>query len=94
MKCRAPGMTYRHGRAQLRGRSDQCLGVRGGAPKRAQPHGHGVEHMAELIVVAFKCLVAPNLHEFGQNPIVRSLPPSKLYRLCVEAEAFLGMCSE
>jgi hypothetical protein len=69
-------------------------GMRDGAPERAQPHGHCVEHMAELSVVAFKRLLAPNLHKFGQDPIVRSVPLTKLCRLCVEAEAFLGLCSE
>jgi hypothetical protein len=68
--------------------------VRGRAPECAQPHGHGVKHVAELSVVALKRLVAPNLHEFGQDPIVRYVPPTKLCRLCVEAEAFLGLCSE
>jgi hypothetical protein len=69
-------------------------GVRGGASERTQPHGHGVEHVAQLSVVAFKRLLAPNLREFGQDPIVRSLPPTNLCPLCVEAEAFLGLCSE
>ena len=69
-------------------------GVREGAPEHAQPHGHDVKHVAELSVVAFKRPLVPNLHEFGQDPIVRSLPPTNLCRLCVEAEAFLGLCSE
>jgi hypothetical protein len=69
-------------------------GMRGGAPERAQPHWHGVEHVAAFSVVAFKCLLAPNLHEFGQDPIVRSLLPTTLCHLCVEAKTFLGLCNE
>jgi hypothetical protein len=69
-------------------------GVRGGAPVRAQPPRHGVQHVAEFSVVAFKRPLAPNLREFEQDPIVRFLLPTTIYRLCVEAEAFLGLCSE
>ena len=69
-------------------------GVRGGAPVRAQALRHSVEHVAEFSVVAFKHPLAPNLREFGQDPIVRSLLLTTLCRLCVEAEAFLGLCSE
>jgi hypothetical protein len=69
-------------------------GVHGGAPVRAQPPRHDIEHVAEFSVVAFKRSLAPNLHEFGQDPIVRFLLPTTLYRLCVEVEAFLGLCSE
>jgi hypothetical protein len=45
-------------------------------------------------VVVLKRLLAPNLREFRQDPIVRFLLPTTLCRLCVEAEAFLGLCSE
>jgi hypothetical protein len=40
----------------------------------------GIEHVAEFSVVAFKRLLAPNLCEFGQDPIVRSLPPTNACR--------------
>jgi hypothetical protein len=69
-------------------------GVRGGAPVRAQPHCHGVKHVTELSVVVFKRPLAPDLHDFGQDPVVRFLLPTTLCRLCVEVEAFLGLCSE
>jgi hypothetical protein len=42
-------------------------GVRGGAPVRAQPLRHDVEHVTEFSVVAFKHPLAPNLHKFGQD---------------------------
>jgi hypothetical protein len=63
-------------------------GVLGGAPERTQPHWHDVEHVAAFSVITFKRLLAPNLREFGQDPIVRSLLPTSLSRLCVDAEAF------
>jgi hypothetical protein len=66
-------------------------GVREGAPQCAQPHWHGVEHVVEFSVVVFKRILVPNLREFGQDTIVRSLLPTIFYRLCVEAEAFLGL---
>jgi hypothetical protein len=69
-------------------------GVHGGAPVRAQPLRHIVEHVAGFSVVVFKRPLAPNLHGFGQDPIVRFLLLTTLCRLCVEAEAFLGLCSE
>jgi hypothetical protein len=69
-------------------------GVRGVAPVHAQPHWHGVEHVVELSVVVFKRLLAPDLNDFGQDHIVRFLLLTTLYRLCVEVEAFHGLCSE
>jgi hypothetical protein len=69
-------------------------GTRGGGPVRAQPLRQGVEHVAGFSVVIFKRLLAPNLHEFRQDPIVRFLLLTTLYHLCVEAEAFLMLCSE
>jgi hypothetical protein len=69
-------------------------GMRGGAPVRAQPPRHDVKHVAEFSVVAFKRPLAPNLREFGQDPIIRFLLLATLCRLSVEVEAFLGLCSE
>jgi hypothetical protein len=69
-------------------------GARGGGPMCAQPLQHGVEHVVGFSVVILKRLLAPNLHEFGQDPFVRFLLPTTLCRFCVEAEAFLGLCSE
>jgi hypothetical protein len=69
-------------------------GMRGGAPKCTHPHWYVVEHVAEFSVVVFKRILAPNLREFGQDPIVRSLVLTIFCRLCVEAEAFHGLCSE
>jgi hypothetical protein len=68
-------------------------GVRGGAPVRAQPHRHVIEHVAELSVVVFKRPLATDLHDFGQDPVARFLLSTTLCRLCVEVEAFLGLCS-
>ena len=68
--------------------------VRGGALMRAQPPRHGVEHVEEFSVVAFKRPLAPNLREFGQDPTVRFLLLATLCCLCVEVEAFLVLCSE
>jgi hypothetical protein len=39
-------------------------------------------------------LMAPNLHVFGQDPIVRYVPPTELYCFHVEAEGFSGLCRE
>jgi hypothetical protein len=61
---------------------------------RSQPLRHSVKHVVGFSVVIFKRLLAPNLHEFGQDPIVRFLLLTALCRLCVEAEAFLGLCSD
>jgi hypothetical protein len=69
-------------------------GVCGGVPVRAQPPRHGVQHVAEFSVVAFKHPLAPNIREFGQDLIVRFLLPTTLCHLYMEAEAFLGLCSE
>jgi hypothetical protein len=60
----------------------------------AQPIRHGVEHVAGFSVVVFMRLLAPYLCKFGQDPIVRFLLLTTLYCLCVEAEVFLGLCSE
>jgi hypothetical protein len=63
-------------------------GVRGRAPVRAFAPRHGVEHEAAQREVMFKHGLAPNLCDYGHDPIERSLPLSFLYRLCVEAYGF------
>jgi hypothetical protein len=67
-------------------------GVRGGAAVHAQPHWHGVEHVAELSVVIFNRPLALDLRDFGQDPVVRFLLLTTLCRLCVEVDVFLGLC--
>jgi hypothetical protein len=66
----------------------RARGVCGRAPVRALAPGHDVEHEATHRVVKFKHGLAPNLHNYGHDPIERSLPLTILYRLCVEAYGF------
>jgi hypothetical protein len=77
--------TGEHGRgvAQTRAR-----GVRGRAPVRALALGHDVEHEAAQREVKFKRELAPNLRDYGHDPVERSLPLIFLCRLCVEAYGF------
>jgi hypothetical protein len=65
-------------------------GMRGQAPVRALASGHGVEHEAAQREreVMFKRGLAPNLWDYGHDPIERSLPLTFLCRLCVEACGF------
>jgi hypothetical protein len=44
-------------------------GVRGRAPVRALAPGHGVEHEATEREVMFKCGLAPNLRDYGHDPV-------------------------
>jgi hypothetical protein len=69
-------------------------GARRERPVRGRALEHAIEHVATHSVVSFKRSQAPHLCEFGQDPIVRSVPPTKLCRLCVEAEGFSGLCRE
>jgi hypothetical protein len=64
-------------------------GVRGRAPVRALVPGHDVEHEAAQREVKFKRGLAPNLRDYGHDPVERSLPLRFLYRFCVEA---YGLC--
>jgi hypothetical protein len=47
-------------------------GVRGGAPVRARPPRHDVEHGAALSVVVFRRPLAPDLCNYGHDLFVRS----------------------
>jgi hypothetical protein len=55
---------------------------------RAPAPGHSVEHEAAQRVVKFKCGLAPNLRDYGHDPIERSLHLTFICRLCVEACGF------
>jgi hypothetical protein len=66
----------------------RAQGVRGRAPVRALAHGHDVEHEAAQRVVKFKRGLAPNLHNYGHDPIERSLHLTFLCHFCVEAYGF------
>jgi hypothetical protein len=62
--------------------------VRGGAPVRALAPRHGVEHEAAQRMVKFKRRLAPNLRDYGHDPVERSLHRTSLCRLCVAAYGF------
>jgi hypothetical protein len=66
----------------------RAQGVRGRAPVRALALGHGVEHEAAQREVKFKRGLAPNLHDYGHDPVERSRPLTFLCRLCVGAYGF------
>jgi hypothetical protein len=66
----------------------RAWGVRGRALVRALAPGHGIEHEAAQREVKFKRGLAPNLCDYGHDPIERSLPLTFLWRLCVEAYGF------
>jgi hypothetical protein len=66
----------------------RARGVRGRAPVRALAPRHDVEHEATQREVKFKHGLAPNLHDYGHDPIEGSLPLTFLCRLCVEAYGF------
>jgi hypothetical protein len=63
-------------------------GVRGGAPVRALACGHDVKHEAAQRMVKFKRGLAPNLRDYGQDPVERSLYQTFLCRLCVASYEF------
>jgi hypothetical protein len=66
----------------------RAQGVRGRALVRALAPGHGVEHEAAQRVVKFKRGLAPNIHDYGHDPVERSLHLTFPCRLCVEAYGF------
>jgi hypothetical protein len=47
----------------------------GRAPVRTLAPGHGIKHEAAQREVKFKRGLAPNLRDYGHDPIERSLPP-------------------
>jgi hypothetical protein len=63
-------------------------GVRGPAPVRALAPGQGVEHEVAQREVKLKHGLAPNLCNYGHDPVERSLPLTFLCHLCVEAYGF------
>jgi hypothetical protein len=63
-------------------------GLRGRALVRALAYWHGIEHEAAQSEVKFKRGLAPNLRDYGHDPVERSLPLTFLCRLCVEAYGF------
>jgi hypothetical protein len=66
----------------------RAQGVRGRAPLRTLALWHGVLHETAQREVMFKRGLAPNLCDYGHDPIERSLPLTFLCRLCVEAYGF------
>jgi hypothetical protein len=66
----------------------RARGLREREPVGALAPGHGVEHEATQRVVKFKHGLAPNLLDYGHDPIERSLHLTFLCRLCVEAYGF------
>jgi hypothetical protein len=69
-------------------------GVRRRAPVRALASGHGVEHKAAQREVKFKRGLAPNLWDYGHDPVERSLPLTFLCCYCVEAYGFRWLDQE
>jgi hypothetical protein len=66
----------------------RARGVRGPAPVHALAPRHGVEHKAAQREVKFKRGLAPNLHDYGHDPVERPIPLTFLCHLCVEAYGF------
>jgi hypothetical protein len=62
--------------------------VCGRAPVRVLAPVHGVEHEAVQREVKFMHVLAPNLCDYGHDPVERYLPLTFLCRLCVEAYGF------
>jgi hypothetical protein len=82
-------------RAQARttegGSSTRSGGGGGGARASASACSgawHDIEHEAAQRVVKFKRGMAPNLRDYGHDPIERSLHLTFLCHLCVEAYGF------
>jgi hypothetical protein len=69
-------------------------GMRGRALVHALASGHGVEHEVAQREVMFKHGLAPNLWDYGHDPVERSLPLTFLCRLCVEAYGFRWLDQE
>jgi hypothetical protein len=84
-----PGVVFKGAGEHVRGVAlTRARSVRGRVPVRALAPGHGVEHEAAQRVVKFKRGLAPNLHDYGHDPVERSLHLTFLCRLCVEAYGF------
>jgi hypothetical protein len=84
-----PGVVFKGAGEHDRGVALTCArGVHGRAPVHALAPGHSVEHEATHRVVKFKHGLAPNLHDYGHDPVERSLHLTFLCRLCVEAYGF------
>jgi hypothetical protein len=84
-----PGVVFKGAGKHGRGVAlTHAQGVRGRAPVRALAPGHGVEHEAAQRVVKFKRGLTPNLHDYGHDPIERSLHLTFLCLLCAEAYGF------
>jgi hypothetical protein len=64
------------------------LGVCEGERHCALAPRHDVEHEATQREVKFKRGLAPNLRDYGHDPIERSLPLTFLCHSCVEAYGF------
>jgi hypothetical protein len=58
---------------------------------RALAPRHSVQHEAAQREVKFKRGLAPNLCDYGHDPIERSLPLAFLCHLCVEAYGFCSL---
>jgi hypothetical protein len=85
---RAQGGFIGAGEHDRRWGSDKCSGhARANASVRSGAW-HDVEHEAAQREVEFKRGLAPNLRDYGHDPVERSLPLTFLCRLCVEACRF------
>jgi hypothetical protein len=82
------GSLYRRGRAWPRARLWQLLGRAWANASASSGAWYGVEHEAAQREVKFKRGLAPNLWDYGHDPVERSLPLTFLCRLCVEACRF------
>jgi hypothetical protein len=84
-----PGLVFKGAGENDREVALTCAwGVPGRAPVRALAPRHDVEHEAAQRVVKFKRGLATNLHDYGHDPIERSLHLIFLCRLSVEAYGF------
>jgi hypothetical protein len=84
-----PGVVFKGAGKHDRGVAlTRARGVRVQAPVRALAPGHGVEHEAAQRVVKFKRGLAPNLLNYGHDPVERSVHLTFLYRTCVEIYGF------
>jgi hypothetical protein len=74
--------------------SDKCSGHARVNASACSGAWHSVEHKAAQREVEFKRGLAPNLWDYGHNPVERSLPLTFLCRLCVEACRFCWLDKE
>jgi hypothetical protein len=82
------------GRVWPRGGSDKRLGRARASASARSGVWHSVEHKAAQREVEFKRGLAPNLWDYGHDPVERSLPLTFLCRLCVEACRFRWLDQE